>query len=394
MIGFRLRLVLYLFLVFFPAMAANKAFAQIIEGTLGYVTYEQGDLPIVISVPHGGYLLPDNIPDRICQNPVYAQDAYTLELGQRIDSSFFEITGCRPHMVYCQLHRRKLDANRNLSAGACGNPDAVTAWQEFHGFIEEAQAAAVAEHDEAVFFMDLHGHGNPIQRIELGYLLYDDELELSDAQLNTPTFINYSSIQNLVGTNSSSSSHAALLRGPQALGSLLGNKGYPSVPSEAIPSPGTNSNYFSGGYITFNHTSYANGNDVNGVQVECNFTGIRDTYAHRRAFADSLVYVMAEFMGLHFDSPGLTCTALNANTESITAQELLLFPNPASNEVRIEVGVLTEASLPDLTLYDLYGKLILRHVGNTLDVSKLTAGMYLLSANVSGKNYSAKLMVH
>lgn len=77
--------------------------------------------------------------------------------------------------------------------------------------------------------MDLHGHGNPVARIELGYLLYDDELELSDSILNTNTFINYSSIQNLVLSNVNDYTHAQLLRGEKSLGTLLSNYSFPSV---------------------------------------------------------------------------------------------------------------------------------------------------------------------
>jgi N-formylglutamate amidohydrolase len=133
--------------------------AQSILGTNGYVEYIPGDLPIVISVPHGGDLQPADMPDRTCNDPVYATDLYTIELAKQIDSAFFELTGCHPHLIISHLHRRKLDCNRTLLPAACNDPQAVIAWNEFHGFITQAQTSVLTQFGEG-FYVDLHGHGN------------------------------------------------------------------------------------------------------------------------------------------------------------------------------------------------------------------------------------------
>lgn len=203
----------------------------VIFGTNNYVEYQIGTLPMIISVSHGGNLEPVSIPNRTCNNPVYVVDAYTIETALEIKNKLFELTGCYPHLIISHLKRNKLDPNRNLADAACGNPEAVTAWQEFHNFITTARNTANLQYSNNTLFFDLHGHGNPIQRIELGYLLYDDELELSDITLNTTQYINYSSIKNLVTTNTNNFTHAQLLRGPCAFGTLLSNRNYPSVPS-------------------------------------------------------------------------------------------------------------------------------------------------------------------
>ncbi len=304
--------------------------AQVITGTNGYITYQPGDLPIVISVPHGGDIAPESIPDRTCNNPVYATDANTIELAQAIDSSFIALTGCRPHIIYCHLHRSKLDANRNLTAAACGNNEAVIAWNEFHDFIENAQSEALEQYEGKAFYIDLHGHGNSIQRLELGYLLYDDELDLDDEILNTQTFIDYSSIRSLVNTNVNNETHAELLRGPNALGTYFGLYGYPAVPGEQIPAPGTNTNYFSGGYNTVVHTSYQDDNPVSGVQIECNYTDVRDTEINRRAFADSLAIVMRDYLNYHLDIDFTNCADSLVNTKQHAPEALRIFPTIAN----------------------------------------------------------------
>lgn len=275
---------------------------QIQYGTNSYIEYHPGSLPIVISVPHGGFMTPVSIPDRTCNSPTLVTDANTIELAKQIDSSLFALTGCHPHIIYCNLKRTKLDCNRNLADGACGNSDAELAWTEFHQFIETAQTDALTEHGEKVFYVDLHGHGNPIQRLELGYLLYEDELELSDNVLNSTTYVGYSSIQHLVATNVNGATHVELLRGSGSLGTLFANNGFPAVPSQQDPFPGLTSNYFSGGYNTLVHTCYDPGNVVDGVQMECNYSGVRDSYLNRKAFAETFALVFDDFLGLHHNT--------------------------------------------------------------------------------------------
>jgi hypothetical protein len=188
---------------------SNNTFAQqTIFGNKNYIEYQAGNLPIVISVPHDGNLNPASIPDRTCNNPVYTTDAFSIETAEKIKVSLYQLTGCYPHIIICLLDRLKLDCNRNLAEGACGNAESIPAWNEFHSFIETAQNSANNTFNNKTFFIDLHGHGNPIQRIELGYLLYDDELELSDHILNTNQYLNLSSIKNLVLNNTNNYTHA------------------------------------------------------------------------------------------------------------------------------------------------------------------------------------------
>ena len=283
--------------------------AQVIYGTNNYIEYHQGTLPVVISVAHGGNISPTNIPDRVCNNPTLVTDANTIELAKQIDTGLFALTGCHPHIIYCKLKRTKLDCNRNLADGACGNSDAVIAWTEFHHFIDTAELLAQNQSGGKAFYIDLHGHGHTIQQLELGYLLNSTELGYNDSTLNTNQYIGYSSIQNLVANNVNNYSHAQLLRGSYALGTLLTTAGYPSVPSQQVPSPGSNP-YFEGGYNTANYTSYATGKTVNGLQIECNYNNVRDSYASRKRFGDSLSTVLVKFLKIHQNINLDNCSAI------------------------------------------------------------------------------------
>ncbi len=314
---------IFLFLLSRPCIAQ-----QIVYGNNNFIEYQIGTLPVVISVPHGGSLVPSDIPNRTCNNPTTVTDAFTIEMAAEIRKSLYAKTGCYPHIIICHLKRTKLDCNRNISDGACNNSIAEVAWNEFQDFIDLAQNKATQQFSEKVFYVDLHGHGNPIQRIELGYLLYDNELALSDSVLNTDKYINDSSIGCLARNNVGKFSHAQLLRGPKALGTILTNADYPSVPSEQIPSPGTNTNYFRGGYNTANHTCFAQDNVTRGVQVELNFTGVRDTPSNRALFADKFCTSIIEFLKTHSDVVVSSCKPL-ASSE-YNSSPYIASPNPVS----------------------------------------------------------------
>ncbi|MSU56820.1 MAG: hypothetical protein EXS35_01310 [Pedosphaera sp.] len=171
----------------------------------------------------------------------------------------------------------------------------MQAWNEFQNFIIAAKTNVLARHGKG-FYIDLHGNGHTIQRLELGYLLSSSQLGNSDATLNaTSTYENQSSIRTL--SQLSPLTFAALLRGSNSFGGLISNEGYPSVPSPAIPDPNSDP-YFDGGYNTDQHGS-VNGGNINALQIESNFTGVRDTSANRTAFAQSLARVMAAFFDQH-----------------------------------------------------------------------------------------------
>lgn len=314
----------------FCCLFYTGAFGQPIRfGANQYIEYQVGTLPFIISVPHGGDLEPASIPNRTCNNPVFDTDAFTVETALEIKQALYSLTGCYPHLILNHLKRSKLDCNRNISDGACGNGEAETAWHEFNDFIDSAQNTANLQYSNQTFYVDLHGHGNPIQRIELGYLLYDDELAFSDNTLNTAAYINFSSIKNLVSANVNHYTHAQLLRGPFSLGSLLASRNYPSVPSLDIPYPGTSTNYFSGGYLTAHHTSYAAGVVTKGLQMELNYAGIRNSAANRTQFSEKLAEALVQYMNTHFNMVWNGCLPLTAQTpleEAITKTGLV--PNP------------------------------------------------------------------
>ncbi len=261
-------------------------------GRRGYTEYRPGTLPIILSAPHGGALLPDEIPDRTYGTT--GTDGNTLELAVAVSDALADATGERPHVVLSHLRRLKLDPNREVVEAAQGSAAAELAWSEYHGFVDTASETMEAAHGSGLY-LDLHGHGHPIQRIELGYLLSGSALDLPDAALNDPAVAAASSIRSLA--SGSPLPFADVLRGPDSFGSLLRDEGYPAVPSDSDPGP-SGAPYFSGGYSTVRHGS-RDGGTVDGIQLEHYRVGIRDTPENRVAYATALARVILAYMATH-----------------------------------------------------------------------------------------------
>lgn len=249
---------------------------------------------MILTAPHGGALRPSEIPDRTYGTTV--TDLNTADLARAIDSAFVRRAGKHIHVIIMHLHRTKLDANREIGEAAQGDAEAETAWREFHRFVEDAKDAVNREYDGG-FYIDLHGHGHTVQRLELGYLLDAELLRLPDAALDADSGYEVeSSIRTL--SVRSPLSFAELLRGPASLGALLEREGFPTVPSDATPDPGTDP-FFGGGYNASIH-GCRTGGAICGVQIEANRVGVRDTEESRARFADALARALDEYLGVHY----------------------------------------------------------------------------------------------
>lgn len=262
-------------------------------GRNDYIEYVPGELPVVLSAPHGGAIAPEEMANR--GYGVIVSDANTIELTLAVRQALIDLTGSAPHVVISHLDRGKLDPNREIDEAAQGDPFAERAWEEYHGFIERARTAVEEVRGEGMYF-DMHGHGHPEDRLELGYLLSADRLNGTDDSLNSLAVVQLTSIREI--GRDSPIPFSQVLRGPTSLGGLLEELGVASLPSPSDPSPGSDP-YFSGGYSTRRHGSLADTELVSGIQIEHHYSGIRDTEENRRTYATALAEAIRSFMLEH-----------------------------------------------------------------------------------------------
>ncbi len=263
-------------------------------GRSNYIQYVAGDMPVIFSAPHGGGLTPSEIPNRVCGSDPDCStttDSNVDDVALAVQKVFRNYFGHYAHVIVCNLKRSKLDCNRNQDDGAGTNVYAIQAWQEFQGFINSSSNNVISRNGRG-FYVDLHGQGHAIERLELGYLLSSSQLMLSDSTLNSTTYENQSSIRTL--SHSVPLTFSQLLRGTNSFGGLMEALGYPSVPSPTDPDPGSGNPYFDGGYNVQIHGS-DNGGPLDGMQIEANYTGVRDTANNRTNYAIALAQVIDFF---------------------------------------------------------------------------------------------------
>ncbi|MCP4727223.1 MAG: N-formylglutamate amidohydrolase, partial [bacterium] len=333
-----------------PQSGNNYVSGTTYYGENNYVEYYAGELPIVLSAPHGGDLVPSEIPDRTYGTTV--TDSYTIETALAIRTAIYDLTGRYPHLIVSKLKRTKLDPNRSIGEAAQGNQYAEQAYNEYHNFIEIAKDTVEAHYDRGLY-LDLHGHGHSILRLELGYLLTSSDLENSDSGLNQSYYINKSSVRELV--NSRGLDFADLIRGDNSFGAYLAQYGVPSVPSPENPDPGGYT-FFSGGYSTVEHGS-RDGGTINGIQIEMHRVGLRDTQNNRENFAEDLAQVIDSYMNENFGID--IVTNVEPEERAIPNQFILTqnYPNPFNLETSIRVEM-PYSSAVSLNIYNLSGQLI------------------------------------
>jgi len=349
------KMVLYGLLIALVPLTLNAQVFRtdsIYRGQKGYTEYLPGNFPLIFAASHGGDLSPADIPVRACAGCVTATDLNTQELARMVREAIFKRTGCLPHVIINRLRRNRMDANREIGEAALGNPDAEQAWREYHGFIDSAKQIATRNFRRGLF-IDLHGHGHSIQRLELGYLLSATTLRLSDASLNAADIRNNSSIRKLTTDNRQQLSHSELLRGASSLGALLEKSGYPSVPSNADPAPKSGQEYFSGGYSTERHGSVGSGN-IDAIQIECNYQGVRDSEPGLLFFADALAVSLLEYLGIHYFAVQPSCQTATSSGAVPPDDLVQIFPNPGCGLFNIKSP--DSENCKEILVLDLAGK--------------------------------------
>lgn len=262
-----------------PAAAQKFAPGETYFGVDKHIEYIAGDLPFILSAPHGGREKPAGIPDRA--DGTFAFDVGTQELARAIAQEMHEQTGHWPHIIICRISRRKIDCNREIVEACAGNKDSEAIWHDWHRFIGAAREQVSRDFGRGLY-IDLHGHGHKVAQLEMGYLHSAEDFDVSDQLLNGSQYLAASSLQGLIALNRRP--YAELVRGDYALGTLLADRGFPATPSKQRPKPTVP--YFRGGYNTVRYGR--DGGMIAGLQIETNSKGVRDNDASRAKFAKAI----------------------------------------------------------------------------------------------------------
>jgi len=119
-------------------------------------------LNVIITAPHGGGIKPFSIRNRKYGSK--SKDSYTRRLT---DSIVNQRINYNAHYVISDIHRSKVDLNRNQDEGAQGNRKAEKIWREWNTHIETYKERVLSSHGKGIY-IDIHSQSKT-DDFHLGY---------------------------------------------------------------------------------------------------------------------------------------------------------------------------------------------------------------------------------
>ena len=242
------------------------------EASTPLVATQEGDLPLILSAPHGGSKEIPGVPPRkgegIKKGPsgfVTARDGGIEELAHEIAAAVLRRTGKKPYLVAASFHRRYLDCNRPASV-AYEHDGAKAVYEEYHGALAKYCAAAVKKFGGGLV-VDLHGQGSARDKVFRG------------TQNGRTTAL----MQERFGKEF----HA----GPRSLLGMLKARGWAVHPEDE----GQEQSGFTGGYIVQTCGRREAGTDAIQFEFGADFRGAE----RRKATAETMAEALAEFVKLY-----------------------------------------------------------------------------------------------
>ncbi|MBY8979887.1 MAG: hypothetical protein KGD72_05820 [Candidatus Lokiarchaeota archaeon] len=101
-----------------------------------HIEYSKGTVPLIISVPHGGSLMVEGIPDRV--EGIYGIDRNTVDIACSLRKKISNLYGINqekmkvPSYIISKVHRIKIDFNRKTSKAF--NKESNLAKMIYHSF--------------------------------------------------------------------------------------------------------------------------------------------------------------------------------------------------------------------------------------------------------------------
>lgn len=204
------------------------------------VTFQKGDLPIILSSPHGGTRSIPGVPERMVGGAgkfVKLRDGDTDVLAFKLADEIERVMGARPFLVVAHFHRKYIDANRP-AAGAYESEAAKPHYDTYHEALRDACGDVRGRWGSGIL-IDIHGQGTDAEAIFRGT-------------------INGKTVQGLLKKFGKGA-----ISGPDSVVGQLAARGHKVLPP--CDDPDARETRFVGGHILLEH---ATGSGIDGIQLE------------------------------------------------------------------------------------------------------------------------------
>jgi N-formylglutamate amidohydrolase len=200
-----------------------------------------GNLPILLTAPHGGLEGVPSVPLR--SRGTTSTDAHTIELAEAVARDLANSLGAQAYFVAARFSRKFIDANR-AEIDAFDSPRAKPAYDAYHGQIRQFIAQIRERFPQGALLLDIHGQSEDPGVVHRG----------------TRNGATVSALLRKHGPEA--------LIGPSSILGVLQGKGYkvfpPNTPIGATPSEDRR---YNGGFTVHTHGS-RNPDGVDAMQIE------------------------------------------------------------------------------------------------------------------------------
>ena len=214
-----------------------------------FLQVQRGEMPIIITAPHGGSLAIPGVPRRLGPEGelksgkfVTSQDTRTFELATTTAKRIEELTGKKPYLVAMKAHRQYVDPNRPEKE-AVEHPNAKAVHAAFHGQVREFVDELRMKFPQGALLLDIHGQGASTNTIFRGTQ-------------------NGTTVMKMVEKHG-----AVALTGEQSILGYLAAKGINVEPPNTPPGTPPETKAFGGGWIVRRYGSHTT-NGVDAIQLE------------------------------------------------------------------------------------------------------------------------------
>lgn len=229
-------------------MLARLAFAVAVQLLAGaaiaaessaLVLAKAGDLPILLTAPHGGLEGIPGVPVRSRGTTV--TDADTIELAEAVSRHLAKALRAEPYLVAARFSRKYVDANR-AEEDAFDSPHAKPVYDAYHAQIRQFIAQIKERFPQGGLLLDIHGQAQDPGVVHRGTR-------------------NGATVAALVRKHGSDA-----LGGPQSILGLVQARGYRVFPPNSIGDPPEDRRY-NGGYTVHTYGSRS-AHGLDAIQIE------------------------------------------------------------------------------------------------------------------------------
>ena len=127
-----------------------------------YFDFAEGNAPVILSCPHGGYKKPKRIPDKPFGPRIADKNTYFIA---KLITNLLKAKGIKIYYILSKIHRSKIDLNRPPHSSMAFDKTSTEANGVFHAFHDQLikfSQDSITQFDKALV-IDFHGFTRPYE---------------------------------------------------------------------------------------------------------------------------------------------------------------------------------------------------------------------------------------